>query len=149
MGSTPRRNLSPRIEQFEDEIDEAKPVRNDKCPVDGCDSTGHINGIKEKHFLAESCPFFHNMTKEGFQIDFVRSLLNRLLVAKKDQSVWVVSGKMKTPTRVGSMIHIDYESASKRIKTEWFDLLIIKMDIENLSKRYHFDIDEWNYKEWF
>ena len=74
MGSTPRRNLSPRIEQFEDEIDEAKPVRNDKCPVDGCDSTGHINGIKEKHFLAESCPFFHNMTKEGFQIDFMRIL---------------------------------------------------------------------------
>ena len=118
MGSTPRRNLSPRIEQFEDEIDEAKPVRNDKCPVDGCDSTGHINGIKEKHFLAESCPFFHNMTKEGFQIDFVSSLLNRLLVAKRDHSVLAVSCKMKTLTRVGSMIHIDYESASKRIKTE-------------------------------
>ena len=91
MGSTPRRNLSPRIEQFEDEKDEAKPVRNDKCPVDGCDSTGHINGIKEKHFLAESCPFFHNMTKEGFQTDS-RGLFLGLF--------FVVSSKMKTLARV-------------------------------------------------
>ena len=107
--------MSPRIEQYEDEIDEAKPVRNDKCPVDGCDSTGHINGIKEKHFLAESCPFFHNMTKEGFQADLADLFMirsnerNRAMIGQHRR-------KKENLNRVASMIHIDYESVSKRIK---------------------------------
>ena len=29
----------------------------------GCDSNGHINGVKERHFLVESCPVYHNMSK--------------------------------------------------------------------------------------
>ena len=33
--------------------------------MEGCDSSGHINGTKEHHFLTESCPSYHNLTKGG------------------------------------------------------------------------------------
>ena len=52
---------------MEEEID-VKPVKNEKCPVDGCDSSGHINGSKETHFLRESCPYYHNLTKGRVRI---------------------------------------------------------------------------------
>lgn len=33
-----------------------------KCPVDGCDSSGHLGGRIDKHFTQEACPTYHNMT---------------------------------------------------------------------------------------
>lgn len=32
------------------------------CPLDGCNSTGHISGKIPKHFTLEACPIYHNMT---------------------------------------------------------------------------------------
>lgn len=32
-----------------------------KCPLEGCNSTGHLSGKHEKHFTIEACPFYHNM----------------------------------------------------------------------------------------
>lgn len=39
-------------------------VEERKCPVDGCDSLGHLNGKFEKHFTQEACPLFHNVSLE-------------------------------------------------------------------------------------
>ena len=36
------------------------PIEGRKCPVAGCDSSGHLSGRREKHFTAEACPVFHN-----------------------------------------------------------------------------------------
>lgn len=33
-----------------------------KCPVEGCNSMGHLSGKHEKHFTVEACPMYHNMT---------------------------------------------------------------------------------------
>ena len=33
-----------------------------KCPVEGCDSSGHLSGNHERHFLPEACPIYHNMS---------------------------------------------------------------------------------------
>lgn len=33
-----------------------------RCPVDGCDSNGHLGGHLDKHFTQEACPIYHNMT---------------------------------------------------------------------------------------
>lgn len=33
-----------------------------RCPIDGCDSLGHLGGRLDKHFTQEACPFYHNMT---------------------------------------------------------------------------------------
>lgn len=39
-------------------------VEERKCPVDGCDSMGHLNGKFEKHFTQEACPLYHNVSLE-------------------------------------------------------------------------------------
>ena len=36
------------------------PIENRKCPVSGCDSSGHLSGRRERHFTSEACPVFHN-----------------------------------------------------------------------------------------
>ncbi|KAF5275813.1 hypothetical protein FQA39_LY06673 [Lamprigera yunnana] len=33
-----------------------------KCPLEGCDSNGHLGGRHDKHFTVESCLNYHNMT---------------------------------------------------------------------------------------
>ncbi|XP_045494781.1 histone acetyltransferase KAT7 [Colias croceus] len=33
-----------------------------RCPVRGCDSTGHLGGKSEKHFTYDACPIYHNVT---------------------------------------------------------------------------------------
>lgn len=35
-----------------------------KCPVEVCDSMGHLGGQSEKHFTQEACPLFHNVSLE-------------------------------------------------------------------------------------
>lgn len=39
-------------------------VEERKCPVEGCDSNGHLGGLSEKHFTQEACPLFHNVSLE-------------------------------------------------------------------------------------
>ncbi|CAK1540743.1 unnamed protein product [Leptosia nina] len=33
-----------------------------RCPVRGCDSSGHLGGKAEKHFTYDACPIYHNVT---------------------------------------------------------------------------------------
>ncbi|XP_022126487.2 histone acetyltransferase KAT7 [Pieris rapae] len=33
-----------------------------KCPVRGCDSTGHLGGVADRHFTYDACPVYHNVT---------------------------------------------------------------------------------------
>ncbi|XP_064541903.1 histone acetyltransferase KAT7 isoform X1 [Drosophila montana] len=33
-----------------------------KCPIEGCDSSGHLSGNLDRHFLPEACPIYHNMS---------------------------------------------------------------------------------------
>lgn len=35
-----------------------------KCPMAGCDSTGHLNGVNERHFTLQACPTYHNLTMD-------------------------------------------------------------------------------------
>jgi histone acetyltransferase MYST2 len=39
-------------------------VEERHCPVDGCDSMGHLGGRAEKHFTIEACPKYHNKTAQ-------------------------------------------------------------------------------------
>lgn len=32
------------------------------CPLEGCDSIGHLSGKFDKHFTLEACPAYHNFT---------------------------------------------------------------------------------------
>jgi hypothetical protein len=38
------------------------------CPVNGCDSLGHLNGLYERHFTSEACPMYHRLTIKQCQV---------------------------------------------------------------------------------
>jgi hypothetical protein len=38
------------------------------CPLDGCDSVGHLGGRAEKHFTIEACPKYHNKTAQECKV---------------------------------------------------------------------------------
>ncbi|KAM8716238.1 hypothetical protein ACLKA7_003166 [Drosophila subpalustris] len=50
LGSLKSRPVSPAV-QLEK-----------KCPIEGCDSSGHLSGNLDRHFLPEACPIYHNMS---------------------------------------------------------------------------------------
>ncbi|EFX88028.1 hypothetical protein DAPPUDRAFT_96197, partial [Daphnia pulex] len=37
-------------------------VEEKKCPMAGCDSTGHLNGKTDRHLSLQACPSYHNLT---------------------------------------------------------------------------------------
>ena len=46
------------------DIDDLPPMESCKCPINGCDSSGHLNGRNDRHFTPEACPMYHNTTKQ-------------------------------------------------------------------------------------
>ncbi|KAK2723381.1 histone acetyltransferase KAT7-like [Artemia franciscana] len=50
--------------EIEEESHTPIPQEDRKCPVIGCDSTGHISGSTDKHFTPQACPLYHNMTTQ-------------------------------------------------------------------------------------
>ncbi|XP_046449731.1 histone acetyltransferase KAT7-like isoform X2 [Daphnia pulex] len=37
-------------------------VEEKKCPMAGCDSSGHLNGKTDRHLSLQACPSYHNLT---------------------------------------------------------------------------------------
>lgn len=42
------------------------------CPVEGCNSNGHLSGHLEKHFTIDACPLYHNLTPKQCKVSFTR-----------------------------------------------------------------------------
>lgn len=40
------------------------------CPLEGCDSNGHLNGKLDKHFTIDACPVYHNLTIKQCKVSF-------------------------------------------------------------------------------
>uniref|UniRef100_A0AAG5DEQ9 Histone acetyltransferase n=1 Tax=Anopheles atroparvus TaxID=41427 RepID=A0AAG5DEQ9_ANOAO len=58
--SSKRTNDKPTPKEL---LVEEAPVER-RCPLDKCDSLGHMGGQAEKHFTLEACPMYHNMAVE-------------------------------------------------------------------------------------
>ncbi|XP_066156595.1 histone acetyltransferase KAT7 [Euwallacea fornicatus] len=41
------------------------------CPLEGCDSVGHLSGKFDKHFVLEACPNYHNTTIPKCKVELV------------------------------------------------------------------------------
>lgn len=41
---------------------EIEVLEERKCPLDGCNSEGHLGGRLEHHFTIDACPLFHNVS---------------------------------------------------------------------------------------
>lgn len=52
-----------------------------KCPLENCDSMGHLGGKLEKHFTIEACPMYHNRTIQACKVcSFFKFVLSSLLL---------------------------------------------------------------------
>lgn len=45
-------------------IESTTIIEERKCPLECCDSIGHLGGKQEKHFTIEACPIFHNVSAQ-------------------------------------------------------------------------------------
>jgi histone acetyltransferase MYST2 len=57
-------------EQKHNAANAAKALQTEKkgCPLESCNSNGHLSGKYEKHFTLEACPEYHNATNEETKI---------------------------------------------------------------------------------
>lgn len=44
-------------------------IEERKCPMEGCNSIGHLSGKADKHFTLESCPVYHNTNTEKCKLE--------------------------------------------------------------------------------
>lgn len=45
-----------------------------KCPLENCDSMGHLSGKLEKHFTIEACPMYHNRSVQACKVSVKMSV---------------------------------------------------------------------------
>ncbi len=38
------------------------------CPLEGCDSSGHLGGRLDKHFTIDACPLYHNLVPKQCKV---------------------------------------------------------------------------------
>uniref|UniRef100_A0A2M4CHN4 Histone acetyltransferase n=1 Tax=Anopheles darlingi TaxID=43151 RepID=A0A2M4CHN4_ANODA len=74
---------------------EEAPIER-RCPLEKCDSLGHMGGVFEKHFTLEACPMFHNMTIEQTKQLLVERKL-REEERRRSIPVYENSKKIQTP----------------------------------------------------
>lgn len=46
-----------------------------KCPVENCDSSGHLSGKFDNHFTKEACPVYHNLTAQQCKVTITLFIL--------------------------------------------------------------------------
>uniref|UniRef100_A0A182R3W9 Histone acetyltransferase n=1 Tax=Anopheles funestus TaxID=62324 RepID=A0A182R3W9_ANOFN len=90
--SSKRANDKPATKEL---LIEEAPVER-CCPLEKCDSLGHMGGQFEKHFTLEACPMYHNMT-----IDQTKLLLHERKLREDERRrsipVYENSKKIQTP----------------------------------------------------
>ena len=91
-----------------------------RCPVPGCDSTGHLSGKYDQHLTPLTCPIYHNLTPRDCIDRFQRRIARRSEAANKAS---VKSGPelRKSPNKktneVEEKIHCIQEQRKKDMAT--------------------------------
>lgn len=65
-----------------------------ECPLEGCNSMGHLGGKADKHFTIEACPNYHNFTIAETKLNLVE---RRKRVEERSKALKELEPK-KTPT---------------------------------------------------
>lgn len=81
-----------------------------KCPIEGCDSSGHLSGNLDRHFLPEACPIYHNMSaSECKERANERKLRNERRILTNDCNATNADGsnqKQRTPEQTDFLTKI-------------------------------------------
>lgn len=51
-------------------------VEERKCPLEQCDSSGHLSGKLPTHFTLEACPMYHNKTPQQCKVSAHEQVLH-------------------------------------------------------------------------
>ena len=70
-----------------------------KCPVPGCDSSGHFSGKFDVHFSAVTCPLYHNLTPEDCVERYQRRMRKPAPVQVTPAKSPKVTSPIKSPSR--------------------------------------------------
>lgn len=57
-----RSPLLAGVDYYENQSEGEEQITRLRCPVDGCNSEGHLSGKFESHFTQTTCPIYHNLT---------------------------------------------------------------------------------------
>ena len=78
-----------------------------RCPVPGCDSTGHLSGKYDQHLTAITCPLYHNLTAQDCIDRYQRRHKRRQHVKSEADSKPVLrkSPSKHSPTKADQRIH--------------------------------------------
>ena len=66
-----------------------------RCPVEGCNSEGHLSGKFESHFTQTTCPIYHNSTPNECEQRYLNRQRGRRLDANYVQTI--VSSRSNSP----------------------------------------------------
>ena len=79
------------------DLDGLTPMQERKCPIQDCDSSGHLNGKLDRHFTPEACPIYHNTTKKWCQ-SFKNEVNKKNNVRKKALTVLATKSPLGSPS---------------------------------------------------
>lgn len=91
-----------------------------RCPVPGCDSTGHLSGKYDQHLTPLTCPIYHNLTPRDCIDRFQRRIARRSEAANKvsmNRGPELRKSPNKKTNEVEEKIHTIQEQRKKDMAT--------------------------------
>ncbi len=107
------------------DLDGMQPIETRKCPVPGCDSSGHLGGRKDRHFLIDACPVYHNLNRKSCK-DFRQDINKKTAARKKALSVLANKSPSQNPTSEQKKYHLSVQEARSTHKTT--DLPVVGLE---------------------
>lgn len=88
-----------------------------RCPVPGCDSTGHLSGKYDQHLTAITCPLYHNLTAQDCIDRYQRRHKRRQHIKSEAESKPVLrkSPCKHSPTKAEQRFHQLNEQRKKEM----------------------------------
>lgn len=105
QGNPRKRRISSRTDITGDGESSVEPESDSeeavfpRCPVPGCDSTGHLSGKYDQHLTPVTCPIYHNLTPRDCIDRFQRRIARRSEAAAKSSPVKSGPELRKSPNK--------------------------------------------------
>ena len=94
-----------------------------RCPVPGCDSTGHLSGKYDQHLTPVTCPIYHNLTARDCIDRFQRRIARRTEAAAKSSPAKSGPELRKSPNKKANEIEEKIHSLQEQRKKDMSTIL--------------------------
>lgn len=104
------------VDYNENQSDDEEQTIHLRCPVDGCDSEGHLSGKFKTHFTQKTCPVFHNLTPKECEERYLNRRRGKRLDVEYVKSC--ESNRSTTPSPIKSKDHSETTPNKGSCKTQ-------------------------------